>query len=179
MIRREYVKSPYDTEGINDMCETLNCIAYVYRVTGQRQKALQFFEQSLKRRVRIVSAALSNKEQVSMLLRTYEDVIALTKLEVKECSDKAEMLGKIGALLVEMGKVYDRRCVFVHVFLMNHFSKLEKIHCLRYILRGRSKMIECGCVSFFLSISATRIKICNSELDLSYFEKLGAAVFLQ
>lgn len=89
------------------MCETLNCIANVYRITGEWQKALQFFEQSVKRRVRIVSSELSDKDQASMLLQTYEDVIALTKLVAKECSDQSEMPEKIGSLHMEMGKLYE------------------------------------------------------------------------
>ena len=109
MIRRSNISGLYDVSGISDVCDTLNCIANVYRITGERQKALQFYQQSLKRRVRIVSAMLSDREQASMLLRTYEDVIALLKIEVKECSEKSEMRDQIGKLLLEMGKLYENR----------------------------------------------------------------------
>ena len=76
---------------------------------GEHDKSLQFFEQCMKRRVRIVSAAISDKNQVSLLLRTYEDVIALTKLQFKESADKDQMAEKVGPLLVEMGTLYDHR----------------------------------------------------------------------
>lgn len=109
LIRLANVSGAYDISGINDVCDTLDCIGNVYRIKGERQKALQFFEQCLKRRVRLVSAALSDKNQVSVLLRTYEDVIALTKLQVKECANKDEMSDKVGSLLVEMGTLYDHR----------------------------------------------------------------------
>ncbi|KAL7533737.1 hypothetical protein ACHAXR_005416 [Thalassiosira sp. AJA248-18] len=119
LIRLANVSGAYDISGIHDVCETLDCIANVYRIKGECQKALQFFEQCLKRRVRIVSsAALSDKTQVSLLLRTYEDVITLTKLQAKEeefCDandDKQrqhEMSDRIGTLLVEMGILYDHR----------------------------------------------------------------------
>ena len=111
LIRLANVSGAYDINGINDVCETLDCIANVYRIKGERQKALQFYEQCLKRRVRIVSsAALSDKTQVSVLLCTYEDVIALTKLQVKDNTlTKFEMSDKIGTLLVEMGTLYDHR----------------------------------------------------------------------
>ena len=52
---------------------------------------------------------MSDKNQVSLLLQAYEDVIALTKLKVKESADKSEMLDRIGTLLVEMGTLYDHR----------------------------------------------------------------------
>ena len=109
LIRLASISGAYDINGINDVCETLDCIANVYRVKGEHEKALQFFEQCLKRRVRIVSAALSDKNQVSLLLRTYEDVISLTKKQLKESADKDEMSAKIGPLLVEMGTLYDHR----------------------------------------------------------------------
>jgi len=108
-IRRANVTDVYDVTGMNEVCETLNCIATVYRTTGERQKALQFYQQSLKRRVRIVSAVISDKDQISTLLRTYEDVISLLKLEVSESNEKSDMLGQIGKLLLEMGKLYDNR----------------------------------------------------------------------
>ena len=108
------MKGAYDINGINDVCETLDCIANVYRIKGENQKALQFFEQCLKRRVRIVSsAALSEKAQVSLLLRTYDDVISLTKLQLKselvDVTNKNQLSEKIGTLLVEMGVIYDQR----------------------------------------------------------------------
>ena len=55
----------------------LDCLANVYPVMGMSQKALQFYMQCLKRRVRLVSATSSDKSQVSLLLITYEDVIEL------------------------------------------------------------------------------------------------------
>jgi len=110
VIRKANVSSAYDVNEMSDICDTLNCIANVYRATMDRQRALQFFEQSLKRRARIVSATLSDgDEQVSILLGTYEDVIALMKTELKESTDKSEIPGKIGLLLVEMGILYDHR----------------------------------------------------------------------
>ena len=110
LIRLASISGAYDVNGINDVCETLDCIANVYRIKGEYEKSLQFFEQCLKRRVRIVSATLSDKSQVSLLLRTYEDVISLTKKQFKkESVDKDEMSEKIGPLLVEMGMLYDHR----------------------------------------------------------------------
>ena len=109
LIRLANVSGSYDTNGIDDVCETLDCIANVYRIKGERQKALQFFEQCLKRRARLVSGRLSDKSQVSALLRTYEDVIALTKLQLKECTDKQVVTDKVGKLLVEMGSLYDHK----------------------------------------------------------------------
>lgn len=107
MIRRANFSIAYDVNEMSDICDTLNCIANVYRAKMDRQRALQFFEQSLKRRARIVSATLSDDEQVSILLGTYEDVIALLKIELKE--DKSEIPGKIGSLLVEMGILHGHR----------------------------------------------------------------------
>lgn len=110
LIRLANVSGPYDVHGISDVCETLDCIANVYRVKGERKKALQFFEQCLKRRARIVSDPQSDKSQISLLIRTYEDVIALTKLNGKGSSSGKEGLSdKIGTLLVEMGMLYDHR----------------------------------------------------------------------
>ena len=108
-IRLANASGAYDIIGTNDVCETLDCIANVYRIKGEHQKALQFFEQCLKRRVRVVSATLSDKTQVSLLLHTYEDVIALTKIQVKECANGNDMSQRIGVLLVEMGMLYDQR----------------------------------------------------------------------
>lgn len=93
---------------INDVCESLDSIANAYRAKGEDEKALQFFEQCLKRRARIASAALSDKSQVLLLLRTYDDVIALTRAQSKEdpANQKAD---KVGELLVEMGTLYHHR----------------------------------------------------------------------
>jgi tetratricopeptide (TPR) repeat protein len=110
IIRKANARSVYDVNEMGDICDTLNCIANVYRAKMDRQRALQFFDQSLKRRARIVSATLSDDdEQVSILLSTYEDVIALLKIELKESSNKSEIPGKMGSLLVEMGLLYDHR----------------------------------------------------------------------
>jgi tetratricopeptide (TPR) repeat protein len=109
LIRLANVSGPYDIDAIIDVCDTLDCIANVYRVMGERQKALQFFEQCLKRRVRLVSATSLDKSQVSLLLQTYEDVIVLTKQQAKECENENEMLDRVGTLLIEMGSLYDHR----------------------------------------------------------------------
>jgi tetratricopeptide (TPR) repeat protein len=103
------ISSPDDIGAISDVCETLDCLANVYRVMGEPQKALQFFEQSLKRRVRLVSATPSDKSQVCLLLQTYEEVIVLTKQLANECENANEMLDRIGVLTVEMGSLYDHR----------------------------------------------------------------------
>ena len=109
LIRKANVSSAYDVNATRDICDTLNCIANVYRAKMDRQRALQFFEQSLSKRARIVSSALSNDEQVKILLSTYEDVIALMKVELKESAGKREITEKIGSLLVEMALLYDHR----------------------------------------------------------------------
>ncbi|KAL7554811.1 hypothetical protein ACHAWF_018356 [Thalassiosira exigua] len=105
-----------DVQGICDVCETLDCIANFHRMKGEYEKALQFFQQCLRRRSRIVilvsEESPSDTTQVSMLLRTYEDVIVLTKkLQHKESQSqkKKEMTGRMGSLLVEMGTLYDHR----------------------------------------------------------------------
>ena len=110
------VSGSYDTIRNNDVCETLDCIANVYRIMGERQKALQFFEQSLKRRVRAMSAAAATTQadtaQISLLLSTYEDVLTLTKMQVKLCvneNEKRALSQRIGYLLMEMGSLYDQR----------------------------------------------------------------------
>ena len=109
VIRKANVSSAYDVNEMSDICDTLNCIANVYRAKMDRQRALKFFEQSLNKRARIVSATLSDDEQVPILLSTYEDVIALMKVELKESTDKREITEKIGSLLVEMAMLYDHR----------------------------------------------------------------------
>lgn len=108
LIRLANVSGPYDINAISDVCETLDCLANVYRVMGESQKALQFYEQCLKRRVRLVSATSSDRSQVSLLLTTYEDVIELTKIQAT-CESKNETLGRIGTLMVETGSLYDHR----------------------------------------------------------------------
>ena len=107
LIRLANVSGPYDINTISDVCEMLDCLANVYPVMGMSQKALQFYMQCLKRRVRLVSATSSDKSQVSLLLITYEDVIEL--LQAKECESQNETLGRIGTLMVEMGSLYDHR----------------------------------------------------------------------
>lgn len=106
MARRANVAGPFDIDSISDLCDTINCIANVYKRMGENQKALQFLKQSLKRQVKIIASTSSNKGQVTHLLHTYEDVIALTKLQLKECTDKSKVAGQIGSLILEMGKVY-------------------------------------------------------------------------
>jgi len=86
------------------VCETLDCIANVYRTIGESEKALLFFEQCLKRRVRIVQV---DKGQVALLLRTYEDVLTLTRALAKQNNDDQSL--KLGSLLVEIGTLYDHQ----------------------------------------------------------------------
>ena len=57
----------------------------------------------------MLHAALPNESQVTLLIRTYEDVIALTKSCAKECKNKIDVSGKIGVLLVEISILYDKR----------------------------------------------------------------------
>ena len=109
VIRKANVSSAYDVNEMSDICDTLNCIANVYRAKMDRKRALKFFEQSLNKRARIVSTTLSDDEQVPILLSTYEDVIALMKVELKESTDKREITEKVGSLLVEMAMLYDHR----------------------------------------------------------------------
>ncbi len=109
LIRKANVSSAYDVNETSDICDTLNCIGNVYRAKMDRKHALQFFEQSLSKRSRIVSSTLSDDEQVPILLRTYEDVIALLKVELNESADKKEITAKIGSLLVEMAILHDHR----------------------------------------------------------------------
>lgn len=101
------ISGPHDTNAISDVCETLDCLANVYRSMGEHEKALQFFEQCLKRRVRLVSTASLDKSQVYLLLQTYEDVILVTKKHAQD--NENEMLDRIGTLTVEMGSLYDHR----------------------------------------------------------------------
>lgn len=109
VIRKANASSAYDVNEMSDICDTLNCIANVYRAKMDRQRALKFFEQSLTKRAKIVSTSLSDNDQVPILLSTYEDVIALMKIELKESVDKREITEKIGSLLVEMALLYDHR----------------------------------------------------------------------
>jgi tetratricopeptide (TPR) repeat protein len=109
LIRLANVSGAYDIDGISDVCETLDCIANVYRVKGENQKALQFFQQCLKRRLRLLSITSSDETLVSLLLQTYEEVVMLTKLQAKECENDSEKLNEIGKLLAEMGSLYDHR----------------------------------------------------------------------
>lgn len=110
LIRMANVSGAHDIIGINDVCETLDCIGNVYRIKGEHQKAMQFFEQCLKRRVRTVSSAPApvHKSQVLQLLRTYEDVIALAKVQAKVSGDD-KVSRNIGSFLVEMGTLYDQK----------------------------------------------------------------------
>lgn len=106
-IRLAHVAGDNDVSGTNDVCETLNCIANVFRAKGERQKARLFFEQCLKRRVRIMNAALPDVGQVMLLIRTYEDVIALSKSRTNENTRDSNQIRKLGTLFVEIGKLYD------------------------------------------------------------------------
>ncbi|KAL3800826.1 hypothetical protein HJC23_001663 [Cyclotella cryptica] len=109
LSRRANVSGPYDVEGIDDLCESLHAIANVYRVIGQFQRALQFSEQILKRRRAL--AALARKSQVTKLFRSYEDVIALTKLISRDETggiDK-DKFAQIGNYLVDIGKLHEHR----------------------------------------------------------------------
>jgi len=109
LIRLANVSGAYDIDRISDVCETLDCIANVYRIKGENQKALQFFQQCLKRRLRLLSIASSDETLISLLIQTYEEVIMLTKLQAKECENDSEKLNEIGKLLAEMGSLYDHR----------------------------------------------------------------------
>jgi len=109
VIRRAHVSSAYDANEMKDICDTLNCIGNVYRAKMDRKRALHFFEESIKRRAKIVSTTLSDNSQVSILLSTYEDVIALLKVELKESTDKGMIPVKIGSILIEMGVLYNHR----------------------------------------------------------------------
>ena len=94
---------------MKDICDTLNCIGNVYRAKMDRKHALHFFEESIKRRAKIVSTTLADNSQVSILLSTYEDVIALLKVELKESTNKGMIPVKIGSILIEMGVLYNHR----------------------------------------------------------------------
>ena len=106
-IRLANVSESNDASGINDVCETLDCIANIYRAIGDNQKALLFFEQCLKRRVRTANAALPDIDQFTLLVRTYEDVITLTKSQAKAHKNNNDQWEKLGTLFVEVGKLYD------------------------------------------------------------------------
>ncbi len=120
-IRLASVSESNDVSGINDVCETLDCIANIYRAIGENQKALLFFEQCLKRRVRTANAALPDINQFTLLVRTYEDVIALTKSQAKAQKNKDDQSEKLGTLFVEKGKLYDRH-------LNKHMKALTSFH---------------------------------------------------
>lgn len=108
LSRRANIKGPLDTRGINELCESLNCIANVYRETGQFERALQFSEQILKRRRAMASS--QDKDQSVKLIRVYEDLVALTKLSRDESGsiDKAKLV-QIGMYLVEIAKLHDHK----------------------------------------------------------------------
>lgn len=138
LSRRANIRSPHDVERMNDLCESLNGIANVYRLTGQFEKAIQFTEQILKRQQIILRSIEATK-----LIRTYEDLVALTKLIAREESsgdiDRVKF-SKVGIYLIDIGKVYDHKMhkptkallyyqealdVFEEVNDINHI-----IHCL-------------------------------------------------
>ena len=105
LSRRANIRSPHDAERLNDLCESLNGIANVYRLTKSFERAIQFTEQILKRQQTILRSIGAAK-----LIRTYEDLVALTKLIARDESsgdlDKVKF-SKVGIYLVDIGKLYD------------------------------------------------------------------------
>jgi tetratricopeptide (TPR) repeat protein len=107
--RRANIKGPHDIEGLNDLCESLHCIANVYRLTGQFERALQFSEQVLKRRRAM--AATADTDQTAKLIRVYEDLVALTKLISRDDDGSIDKIkfAQVGIYLMEVGKLYDHK----------------------------------------------------------------------
>ena len=64
---------PSDLDGSADVCESLECIANVYRARGEADRALQFFGQCLRRRRKVVADPASSRSHVTSLLQIYED----------------------------------------------------------------------------------------------------------
>ena len=73
LIRMANNTDPSDLDGSADVCESLECIANVYRARGEADRALQFFGQCLRRRRKVVSDPASSRSHVTALLQTYED----------------------------------------------------------------------------------------------------------
>lgn len=107
LSRRANLRGPHDSEGLNDLCESLHCIANIYRITGQFERALQFTEQVLKRRRTMAALSI---DQTAKLIRVYEDLVALTKLLSRDDSGNIDRVKftQVGSYLVEIGKLYDQ-----------------------------------------------------------------------
>ena len=73
LIRMANNTDPSDLDGSADVCESLECIANVYRARGEADRALQFFGQCLRRRRKVVADPASSRSHVTALLQTYED----------------------------------------------------------------------------------------------------------
>ncbi len=163
-IRLSNVSGANDVSGINDVCETLDCIANVYRAIGENQKALLFLEQCLKRRVRTAYAALPDKEQITLLGRTYEDVIALTKSQAKAHKSNDGQSEKLGTLFVEIGQLYDRHLNKQMRALTNFQSALQIFKEGNFYKQIGSTLSLIGAVHAKKSVYQKALKCFNDSL---------------
>ncbi|KAI2494374.1 hypothetical protein MHU86_20146 [Fragilaria crotonensis] len=95
-----------------DVCDTISCIGNVYKSMGDVATALKVFRRSNDLRSSAVKASPLNKEQTMTLIRSYEDILDILRIQLKTSNTPEVEKDEISSILLKMGHLYDT----IHIY---------------------------------------------------------------
>lgn len=142
-IRRKLLHSDFH----HDICETIGCIANVYRKTDI-DKALRLFRIVLNAKAK----KTDDKETDEGLLRYYEDMLEVAKVKLETSAEKNNELHiEIASLYFRIGSLLEKCGRYTHAIknylkalkVRNNYFALRKNYCLNFQFKRNHSLTHC------------------------------------